>query len=242
VPRLLGQEKFIFDELVSYVWTHTLVPKVAVARARAPPGPAGNKRGAHEAALRKWLEALEAANNQLRGLGAVGHINMLRQQVRAWGRCGGRRSKPRPVLLALLRALCRAGRACLAHLPAAAITLPPTPPPRPTPTPPPPQVLLELLKRIDALLFHYLVNPDASAGGPGSEAGASDDHYGPVMDARNPNMPVLDDSMLFFARGALTFGTGMQLKMACTRCGSLGVGVRARRAAGGFAPACRPAP
>jgi hypothetical protein len=86
VPRLLGQEKFIFDELVSYVWTHTLVPKVAAARARPPIGPAVNRRGAHEAALRKWLEAFEAANAQLRGLGRDGHVNLLRQQVRGAGR------------------------------------------------------------------------------------------------------------------------------------------------------------
>jgi len=90
-----------------------------------------------------------------------------------------------------------------------------------------PQVLLELLKRIDALLFHYLVNPDASSDPPtqpppppaqppgASPRVTSDDSV--VMDARNPNMPVLDESMLFFTRGALTFGTGMQLKMACTR-------------------------
>ncbi|KAI8463417.1 MAG: hypothetical protein J3K34DRAFT_444097 [Monoraphidium minutum] len=168
VPRLLGQEKFIFDELVSYVWTHTLVPKVGGcplalsslldggdrARARAPSGPSLNKRGAHEAALRKWLEAVEAANAQLTGLGRDGHTNTLRQQV-----------------------------------------------------------LLELMKRIDALLFYYLVNPDAS----NSPDLSDDTPGGVVMDARNPNMPVLDESMLFFGRGVLTFGTGMQLKMACTR-------------------------
>ncbi|KIY92560.1 hypothetical protein MNEG_15403 [Monoraphidium neglectum] len=179
VPRLLGQEKFIFDELVSYVWTHTLV---AIARARAPAGPSANKRGAHEAALRKWLEALEAANSQLHGLGREGHVHTLRQQV-----------------------------------------------------------LLELLKRIDALLFHYLVNPDAAgseaSGGATDEAGSG---AGVVMDARNPNMPLLDESMLFFTRGALTFGTGMQLKMACTRWAArarararaAAVGVWRRRAAG----------
>ena len=32
VPRLLQQEKFIFDELVSYMWTHTLVPRIAASR------------------------------------------------------------------------------------------------------------------------------------------------------------------------------------------------------------------
>jgi hypothetical protein len=36
VPKLLAQEKFIFDELVSYMWTHTLVPRVAASKARAP--------------------------------------------------------------------------------------------------------------------------------------------------------------------------------------------------------------
>jgi len=64
-------------------------PKVAAARARPPIGPTANKRGAHEAALRKWLEALEAANAQLRGLGREGHVNLLRQQVRPGARSTG---------------------------------------------------------------------------------------------------------------------------------------------------------
>jgi hypothetical protein len=36
VPKLLQQEKFIFDEMVSHMWTHTLVPRVAASRARPP--------------------------------------------------------------------------------------------------------------------------------------------------------------------------------------------------------------
>lgn len=64
--------------------------QVAIARARAPAGPSVNKRGAHEAALRKWLEALEAANAQLHALGREGHVNTLRQQVGA-GLCIWRR-------------------------------------------------------------------------------------------------------------------------------------------------------
>lgn len=85
VPRLLQQEKFIFDELVSYVWTHTFVPAVAASRAR----PANTalaagvvKRSGQEAALRKWLGALEAVATQLQVLGRDGHVSTLRHQVR----------------------------------------------------------------------------------------------------------------------------------------------------------------
>jgi hypothetical protein len=81
VPRLLALEKFIFDELVSHVWTHTLVPKVAAARARPPPGAAPSRRGVHEAALRKWVEALQVANAQLLTLGREGHLSVLQHQV-----------------------------------------------------------------------------------------------------------------------------------------------------------------
>lgn len=84
VPRLLQQEKFIFDELVSYVWTHTFVPAVAASRAR----PANTalaagvvKRSGQEAALRKWLGALEAVATQLQVLGRDGHVSTLRHQV-----------------------------------------------------------------------------------------------------------------------------------------------------------------
>lgn len=46
-----------------------------------------HRRGAHEAALRRWLEALEAANSQLRAMGHRGHAPLLRQQVgTAWSR------------------------------------------------------------------------------------------------------------------------------------------------------------
>lgn len=102
VPKLLAQEKFIFDELVSYMWTHTLVPHVAASRAKAPQnaltGTSFNKRAGHEAALRKWLESFELVNAQLKAVGRYGHVSTLRQQV-----------------------------------------------------------LLELLKRVDVLLFHYLL-------------------------------------------------------------------------------------
>ncbi|KAI8469921.1 MAG: hypothetical protein J3K34DRAFT_511741 [Monoraphidium minutum] len=160
VPRLLSLERSIFDELVAHVWTETLVPKVAAARSRAPSGapPGANRRGGAEAALRKWMEALEAANGRLRGLGREGHFNALRQQV-----------------------------------------------------------LLELLSRVDALLFHYLIHPAPAAGGGGGgelweQPGFCGGGGGGVGGA-----PALDESLLFFARGALMFGTGMQLKMACAR-------------------------
>jgi hypothetical protein len=86
VPRLLQQEKFIFDELVSYVWTHTFVPAVAASRARpanAALAAGVVKRSGQEAALRKWLAALEAVSSQLKGLGREGHSSTLRHQVRA---------------------------------------------------------------------------------------------------------------------------------------------------------------
>lgn len=176
VPRLLQQEKFIFDELVSYVWTHTFVPAVAASRARpASTALAASvvKRSGQEAALRKWLAALEAVASQLQVLGRDGHIRTLRHQV-----------------------------------------------------------LLEVMKRMDVLIFHFLINPpsdcmsDAASGHLSlhhqhqhqqPESPASRDSV-VLRDPVNPNMPMLDDSMLFFTRGVLTFGTGMNLKMACTRC------------------------
>jgi hypothetical protein len=92
------------------------------------------------------------------------------------------------------------------------------------------QVLLEVMKRMDVLIFHFLINPpsDALSEG-GSSAVSSHQPDSPssrdgveaqqqvLRDTINPNMPMLDDSMLFFTRGVLTFGTGMNLKMACTR-------------------------
>lgn len=96
------------------------------------------------------------------------------------------------------------------------------------------QVLLAVMKRMDTLIFHFLINPPADSV---SEGGSSQDAAGAfsptpespahndsgslphtvMHDPLNPNMPMLDDSMLFFTRGVLTFGTGMNLKMACTR-------------------------
>jgi hypothetical protein len=87
VPRLLQQEKFIFDELVSYVWTHTFVPAVAASRARptnAALAAGVVKRSGQEAALRKWLGALEAVATQLQVLGRDGHVSTLRHQVGGW--------------------------------------------------------------------------------------------------------------------------------------------------------------
>lgn len=234
--------------------------QVAIARARAPLGTVANRRGAHEAGLRKWLEALEAANSQLKGLGREGHIHMLRQQVLGGAAQRARGGAAGPLAPGALRC----SRKLFGAVPSAHVTrhppdLSPITPalacaPEPfrraaqarqratAPSPvspathlasprdtarsrplhcPPPKVLLELLKRIDALLFYYLVNPDAT-----SATSDAPDGSGLVMNARNPNMPALDDSMLFFTRGQLTFGTGMQLKMACTRCAG-GFGGRA---------------
>eukprot|EP00878_Enallax_costatus_P020355 GHUV01021510.1.p1 GENE.GHUV01021510.1~~GHUV01021510.1.p1 ORF type:complete len:707 (+),score=273.69 GHUV01021510.1:214-2121(+) len=181
VPRLLQQEKFIFDELVSYVWTHTFVPAVAASRAKPAQAALAAgvvKRSGQEAALRKWLAALESVSQQLKGLGREGHVNTLRHQV-----------------------------------------------------------LLAVMKRMDTLIFHFLINPpsDTISEGGSSSAAASGGPFSPTPDSPtrsqdglqqqssvlhdplNPNMPMLDDSMLFFTRGVLTFGTGMNLKMACTR-------------------------
>lgn len=96
------------------------------------------------------------------------------------------------------------------------------------------KVLLEVLKRMDTLIFHFLIIPplDGVSEGGSSSTGAPPlspndslrDGGSPMQqgsqvlhDPVNPNMPMLDDSMLFFTRGVLTFGTGMHLKMACTR-------------------------
>jgi hypothetical protein len=99
-----------------------------------------------------------------------------------------------------------------------------------------------VMKRMDVLIFHFLINPPSdtfSEGGstvsshqpdsPRSRDGGADGQQTVLRDPINPNMPMLDDSMLFFTRGVLTFGTGMNLKMACTRWvgvggGHLGVG------------------
>jgi len=96
---------------------------------------------------------------------------------------------------------------------------------------------------MDVLIFHFLINPpsdtlseggsssyslhqpDSPASRDGGSAaaaaaaagGSSEPHQQVLRDTINPNMPMLDDSMLFFTRGVLTFGTGMNLKMACTR-------------------------
>jgi len=53
--------------------------------------------------------------------------------------------------------------------------------------------------------------------GPDSPTADGASHQQLLRDPINPNMPMLDDSMLFFTRGVLTFGTGMNLKMATTR-------------------------
>jgi hypothetical protein len=96
-------------------------------------------------------------------------------------------------------------------------------------------VLLEVMKRMDVLIFHFLINPpsdtlseggssavsshqpDSPSGSRDGAAAAADGAAQVLRDTINPNMPMLDDSMLFFTRGVLTFGTGMNLKMACTR-------------------------
>lgn len=44
------------------------------------------KRSGQEAALRKWLAALESVSQQLKGLGREGHVNTLRHQVGSTGR------------------------------------------------------------------------------------------------------------------------------------------------------------
>jgi len=51
------------------------------------------------------------------------------------------------------------------------------------------------------------------AGLPSAEGGL---HQQVLRDPINPNMPMLDDSMLSSTRGVLTFGAGMNLKMATT--------------------------
>jgi hypothetical protein len=245
VPRLLALEKFIFDELVSYVWTHTLVPKAAAARARPAPGAPGGKRGAHEAAVRKWIEALEAAHAQLVALGREGHVSVLQHQV---GRGRARLSVKGWHCVVLGRPTtqwpppCHSMPVCSTAQPLELCTAATQPPPLvDSPHPPPLQVLLELLKRVDALLFHYLATPppaDADADGEAGAGGASPGHGPGSSGSSSPGRgspgrgsrgsrgggggggymgPPLDDSMLLFPRGSLTFTAGLQLKQACTR-------------------------
>lgn len=83
---------------------------------------------------------------------------------------------------------------------------------------------------MDVLIFHFLINPPSDSLSEGGSSAMSSHHPDSpssrdgqdsqqqvLRDPINPNMPMLDDSMLFFTRGVLTFGTGMNLKMACTR-------------------------
>lgn len=172
-----------------------------------------HRRSAHEAALRKWLEALEAANAQLRGLGREGHVSVLRQQVLlevlkrvdallfhylgAWHEietvCVKTERRDGGVVM---RQLSAAGEHKTTRTLGPSKTSPHT---------------TSTLQHHNNTHPHPPVDPDPSQ--PGAEDAAS----GIVTDARSPNTPCLDDSMLFFARGRLTFGTGMQLKMACAR-------------------------
>jgi hypothetical protein len=77
------------------VWTHTFVPAVAASRARpanAALAAGVVKRSGQEAALRKWLGALEAVAAQLGALGRQGHTRTLRHQARLARASGGART------------------------------------------------------------------------------------------------------------------------------------------------------
>ncbi len=90
------------------------------------------------------------------------------------------------------------------------------------------------MKRMDALILHTLIHApppgaghdaasEASSSGLGGGGATSPSHGSSsrdvLRDPLNPHLPLLDDSMIFFTRGCLTFGAGMNIKMAATRCG-----------------------
>eukprot|EP00798_Chlamydomonas_sp_ICE-L_P020771 gene20771-27595_t len=100
------------------------------------------------------------------------------------------------------------------------------------------QLMVQCLKRLDALLFHHLLllpappqdvddllqeyNPDPKLwGAPNAQLGCSIClEYNPdpkLWGAPNAPMPQVEDSSLPFTRGLLTFASGMSVKMTVTR-------------------------
>jgi hypothetical protein len=79
------------------------------------------------------------------------------------------------------------------------------------------QVLLQCLKRVDLLLFAHLLGGVEQAG-VAELLADYDPHRTVAWTASSPGgFPHLDDASLPFARGVLTFGGGMSVKMTVTR-------------------------
>lgn len=75
------------------------------------------------------------------------------------------------------------------------------------------QVLLQCLKRLDALLFFYLLTDEAGSQDLLQDYNLSDTLWGPPGAA----VPEVAEACLPFSRGLLTFGSGMSVKMTVTR-------------------------
>ncbi|KAG1676958.1 hypothetical protein FOA52_014834 [Chlamydomonas sp. UWO 241] len=87
------------------------------------------------------------------------------------------------------------------------------------------QVLSQVLKRLDALLFHHLLTVPGASGAP-EDHGLLRDYdpdgtlWGPPGSGpggAHAAVPPLSDAALPFGRGVLTFGGGMAVKMTVTR-------------------------
>ncbi|CAD7696243.1 unnamed protein product [Ostreobium quekettii] len=84
------------------------------------------------------------------------------------------------------------------------------------------QVLRNCMKRMDMMLFQEMLADAQGEDGEGIVVRASSETMGTalvddVMGGGSEGWPILEDSMLPFNRGPLTFGVGMNLKMAVTR-------------------------
>ncbi|KAG1668741.1 hypothetical protein FOA52_014287 [Chlamydomonas sp. UWO 241] len=82
------------------------------------------------------------------------------------------------------------------------------------------QVLQQCLKRLDALLFHYLVTTSGSNDGADLLQDYAPDSslwFRSPLAGKESAVPEIDDACLPFSRGALSFGNGMVVKMTVTR-------------------------
>ncbi|KXZ47522.1 hypothetical protein GPECTOR_34g681 [Gonium pectorale] len=203
VPELRRLERAVFDDLLGRMWEKVLLPTAlgtavgrvgtagsaaAAGATAARPAPAPvTKRAQQEAAIKKWFEALEAVSAALS-----------RQVGAAGGAASTGGSTP-------THGWAQAAAGPVGHC--ALLRQ---------------QVLLQCLKRVDLLLFAHLLG-GAETPGVNDLLADYDPHgalaasSGPAGPAGSSPIPHLDDGSLPFARGVLTFGGGMSVKMTVTR-------------------------
>ena len=190
VPELKRLERAVFQDLLGRMWERVLLPTVLgrAGGARAAAPAAATKRALQEAAIKKWFEGLEAVCAALTKQVAGGHSALLRQQV-------------------LLAALKRVDLLLFAHLLGGADQ----------------PGVADLLTDYDphGSLAVSAAGPAAAA--PGSAAAAvaaaaaAAAAGGGVGTTGGGVIPQLDEASLPFAKGVLTFGGGMSVKMTVTR-------------------------